>query len=85
MEKEEIERLTPIQIEAVAYMHKNAIYYHNRAESAFVGRMVKLGYSEDDLKEVRNYIEKKAPLIIHVNFKKYMPYFVKDTHYRNLF
>ena len=66
-------------------MHKNAKYYNNIAESAFVSRMIKLGYNGDDLKEVKEYISKKAPLIIHVNFNKYMPYFLKDTHYRNLF
>ena len=47
--------------------------------------MVQMGYSEVDLKQVKEYIEKKAPLIIHVNFQKYIPYFLSDTHYRNLF
>ena len=40
----------------MTYMHKNAKYYNNIAESAFTSRMLKLGYNEDDLKQVKEYI-----------------------------
>ena len=47
--------------------------------------MKSLGYNEGELDLLKLYIADEAPVIIHVNFKKYMPYFLLDTNYRNLF
>ena len=44
-----------------------------------------LDYSDEQIDLLHLYIAEEAPVIIHVNFQKYMPYFLSDTHYRNLF
>ena len=66
-------------------MHKSSIKYHYDVQEAFTEKMKGLGYGEDEINLLQLYIAEEAPVIIHVNFKKYMPYFLADTHYRNLF
>ena len=54
-------------------------------KKALQDRVKKLGHSIEDLNNLQFYIEKYAPIIIHIHVSKHMEFFIKDTHYRSQF
>lgn len=48
-------------------------------------RVIKLGFSSEDLDNLQFYIDNYAPIIIQIHVSKHMQFFVNDTHYRSQF
>lgn len=48
-------------------------------------RFKAIGFDERDLEAVLAYIRLDAPIIIHIKMERVIDFFLKDTHYRNLF
>jgi len=72
--------------------HLNSISYFNRiakqssdaAMRLLPDRFKSLGMDRSDLDQMLRYIANRAPLIIHIDLKRVLPYLVEDTHYRML-
>ena len=77
--------LNDLQKRALKYVATRARESSSKAYPRLQTRLRKMGYSNDDLDRTMRYIRDLAPIIIHFNCKKVMKFFVKDSHYRNLF
>ena len=49
-------RMTPLQTEAMKYMHNKSSKQHNSVKSELQNRIKKLGYSNEDLDNLQFYI-----------------------------
>jgi hypothetical protein len=78
-------RMTPLQKEAIVFMHDNCQKQHHSAKPLLLKRVMSLGYKPNDLEALHHYLENYAPIIVHIHVSRYMEFFVKDTHYRNQF
>jgi len=47
-------------------------------------RMI-IGNVNVEVEQLLHYIKEMAPLIVHVDLKNHLQYFIEDTHYRNCF
>merc|ERR1719223_2092129 len=48
-------------------------------------RAKKLGYEDTDLYMTLAWIREMAPILVHTNLDKMLPFMESDTHYRNQF
>jgi len=78
-------RLVDCQREALRHIRSLAKSNHDMALPKLQQRCCDLGYDEADLWITLAYIREMAPILIHVNLDKMMPFLEKDTHYRNQF
>lgn len=79
--------VAPLSVNRRAFEHV-AQAAHDMHFAALPGvgvRFKELGYTQNDLQRVLEYVETKAPLLIHVNFERNADAFVRDSHYRNIF
>ena len=67
------------------YMHKKSKTKHFANQTKLEKRIQKLGYTLKDLENLYFYIVNLAPIIIHMHADKHFGFYLKDTHYRNLF
>ena len=58
---------------------------HEAALPLLQKRAQSLGFTEEDIWLTLSWIREMAPILVHVNLTKMMPFFEKDTHYRNQF
>lgn len=78
-------RMTPLQKNAIVFMHDNGEKQHYAAKPLLLKRIMRMGYKASDLEALHHYLENYAPIIVHIHVSRYMDFFVKDTHYRNQF
>mmetsp|Transcript_7287 Transcript_7287/g.20664 ORF Transcript_7287/g.20664 Transcript_7287/m.20664 type:complete len:645 (+) Transcript_7287:57-1991(+) len=81
----EAARLVDCQKSAVRHIRKLAKNNHEKALPVLQRRVREMKYSDNDLWMALAYIRELAPILLHVNLDKMMPFFEKDTHYRNQF
>jgi len=55
------------------------------ARVSVLGKLKKIGETEETLQKIEDFIRTRAPAIVHVHLDKYLSYLIKDTHYRNQF
>jgi endogenous inhibitor of DNA gyrase (YacG/DUF329 family) len=77
--------LTDAQKAALKYVQERSRKLHRKALRTLVPRVLKLGYTEKDLKQTLRYIRNDAQLIIHLHPDRVLHFLLKDTHYRNQF
>mmetsp|Transcript_28441 Transcript_28441/g.48324 ORF Transcript_28441/g.48324 Transcript_28441/m.48324 type:complete len:332 (-) Transcript_28441:140-1135(-) len=77
--------LEQCQINALDHVKKEAKIASEKARGKVEARLKAMKINEADLDLVNRYIRNEAPIIIHFNCDKVLDFFVKDTHYRNLF
>lgn len=77
--------LTNVQDKAISFLIKKSRLFSKNTLSNAILRFVKLGYNEDDLKLVMDYIKNDVKLIVHFSLNRIGQYMISDTHYRNLF
>ncbi|KAJ4452535.1 putative Calcium-dependent protein kinase 15 [Paratrimastix pyriformis] len=77
--------LNEMQSRAVRYVIEGAQEESDHATPHLLARVRKLGFDEAQTRRTLQYIRDEAPIIIHFNPEKVLKFFVKDTHYRNLF
>eukprot|EP00929_Paragymnodinium_shiwhaense_P065390 TRINITY_DN32787_c0_g1_i1.p1 TRINITY_DN32787_c0_g1~~TRINITY_DN32787_c0_g1_i1.p1 ORF type:complete len:476 (-),score=42.90 TRINITY_DN32787_c0_g1_i1:380-1807(-) len=76
--------LTVCQQAALNHVRQKAAALHDAAMEPLRKRVLKLGYSEDNLTKVLDYIKTAAPVIIHVK-EETLPLLIVDGLYRNRF
>ena len=77
--------LTPLQEKALEYSRKKARIIVRNMHLTTLARFRTLGYTEDDLTRVGDYIRRKMQIVIHVNLDKVLDHWCRDPHYRNQF
>lgn len=77
--------LTSVQGEAILYAGKKSKIISKNVYLMVLAKYKFLGYTEDDLKTTVNYIQEKAPVIIHLNLDRVIKFLCNDTEYRNQF
>ena len=77
--------VVPVNRRAFEHVSQAAHDMHFAALPGVGARFKELGYTDNDLQRVLEYVETKAPLCIHVNFERNADAFVRDSHYRNIF
>ncbi|GAB5368963.1 hypothetical protein AAMO2058_001364400 [Amorphochlora amoebiformis] len=77
--------LAQCQKNALNYVRKAAKAASDKCEQSVLARFLRLGFKRKHFDAVCRYIRNDAPIIIHFKMNKVMKFFVKDTHYRNLF
>jgi hypothetical protein len=73
------------QYSVLSWVSSNAKRLSSEAVPALLKRFISLGYKQDDLFCVLQYIRDIAPVIIHVHMDRLIDFFLKDSRYRNLF
>ncbi|CAJ1338738.1 unnamed protein product, partial [Effrenium voratum] len=81
----EAAKLVSCQCRAVKHIRMLAKRNHQEALPKLQQRITRLGFKEDDLWLTLAWIRELAPVIVHVNLDKMLPFMEKDTHYRNQF
>eukprot|EP00928_Gymnodinium_smaydae_P008913 TRINITY_DN13292_c0_g1_i1.p1 TRINITY_DN13292_c0_g1~~TRINITY_DN13292_c0_g1_i1.p1 ORF type:complete len:782 (+),score=186.38 TRINITY_DN13292_c0_g1_i1:80-2347(+) len=81
----EAARLLDTQASAVAHIRRLAKKSHAEALSVLQDRLAELGFQDDHLWLTLAWIRELAPIIIHLDLNKALPYLESDTHYRNQF
>jgi len=81
----EARRLTSYQARAVRHIRQLAKNNHENALPTLQRKVQSMGFQDNDLWMTLAYIRELAPIIVHVNLSKMMPFMENDTHYRNQF
>jgi len=81
----EARRLTYHQKRALRHIRQLAKSNHEKVLPTLQRKCATLGYKDVDLWMTLAYIRELAPIIIHLNLSKMMPFMEADTHYRNQF
>lgn len=84
-EETSLRQLAPCQRDALRHVRNRCRPLHDRLLAQLSRRCRELGFSEDALGRTLEYIREEAPLIIHVNLRKYLEVLATDTHYKNRF
>jgi len=81
----EAAKLVQCQKEAVRHIRTLAKSNHEAALPRLQARAQALGYDDSDLWMTLAWIREMAPILVHINLDKMMPFLESDTHYRNQF
>lgn len=84
-EFQEAAKLVECQKRAVRHIRAQAKANHERALPLLQKRVHALGKSDSDLWMTLAWIREMAPILIHLNLTKMIPFLESDTHYRNQF
>lgn len=78
-------KLVKCQRDAVSAIRRLAKKNHQEALPALQTRVHKLGFPEDNLWLTLAWIRELAPILLHIDIDKMLPFMESDTHYRNQF
>jgi len=78
-------RLKKCQKEAIATIRRLAKKNHQEALPGLQARVAEMGFPTDHLWLTLAWIRELAPIIVHVDLSKMLPFMENDTHYRNQF
>jgi len=81
----EASKLVSCQQTAIRHIRQLAKNNHDQNLPELQRKVQKMGYSDNDLWMTLAYIRELAPIIVHCNLSKMMPFMESDTHYRNQF
>jgi len=84
-EFEEAAKLKKCQKDAIATIRRLAKKNHQEALPTLQARTHEMGFPDDHLWLTLAWIRELAPIIVHVDLNKMLPFLEKDTHYRNQF
>ena len=71
--------------QAIVYVQNASAKESNETYEILKERVIKLGFNNDEWERLLHFMEWEIPLIIHIKPDIYIPYFLKDTNYRNQF
>mmetsp|Transcript_86324 Transcript_86324/g.171382 ORF Transcript_86324/g.171382 Transcript_86324/m.171382 type:complete len:640 (-) Transcript_86324:227-2146(-) len=78
-------KLVKCQKDAVSTIRRLAKKNHQVALPALQARVHKLGFPDDHLWLTLAWIRELAPILLHIDIDKMLPFMESDTHYRNQF
>lgn len=81
----EASKMVSCQREAIRHIRTMAKSNHEAAMPRLQLRAKEMGYEDTDLYMTLSWIREFAPILVHVNLDKMMPFMEKDSHYRNQF
>jgi hypothetical protein len=84
-ELDEAAQLTACQQRALSHIRTLARNSHEAALPKLQKRVEKLKFTDSHLWMALGWIREIAPIILHIDLTKMMPFLEKDTHYRNQF
>jgi len=80
-----VAQLDMCQKRAIRHIRVLAKSNHERALPQLQRRVRRMGYTDSQLWMTLAWIRELAPILVHVNLDKMLPFMEKDTHYRNQF